>query len=177
LKTIELDPLNTLGYYNLGLYYWLNKDYIKAEEGLNKYLLFSPNSDFGNNMMGQLLISMGHPEKAISYIEKDTDPFWVLYRKAMAVYGMGNKEEADRLLKQLVEDWGHDSWPNIAHVYAYRHEKDEAFKWLDKAYENRDGSLLEILNYPEFENLWGDPRWNAFIDKLGLPKDHGFHRD
>jgi hypothetical protein len=55
--------------------------------------------------------------------------------------------------------------------------KDEAFKWLDLAYEQKDGSTLEILNYPETENLWGDPRWNAFLDKLGLPEDHGFHRD
>ena len=177
LKTMELDPLNTLHYFNLGLYYWTNKNYTKAEASLNKYLLLSPNSGFGNNMMGQIQISMGRPEKAITYIEKDTDPFWNSYRKTMAIYGMGKTKEADILLKQFVTDWGHDSWPNIAHVYAYRGEKDNAFKWLELAYDNKDASLLEILNYPEMENLWGDPRWNKFINKLGLPKDHGFHRD
>jgi hypothetical protein len=68
-------------------------------------------------------------------------------------------------------------WPNIASVYAFRGERDKAFEWLDLAYDNRDGSTLEILNYPEMEHLWGDPRWNAYIDKLGLPEDHGFHKD
>ncbi|RIA09016.1 TolB-like protein [Flavobacteriaceae bacterium MAR_2010_72] len=177
LKTLELDPLNTLHYFNLGLFYWMNKNYTKAEASLNKYLLISPNSGFGNNIMGQVQISMGRPEVAISYLEKDTDPFWNLYRKTMAIYGMGKQEEANTLLKQLVTDWGHDSWPNIAHVYAYRGEKDNAFKWLELANSNKDASLLEILNYPEMENLWGDPRWNTFINKLGLPKDHGFHLD
>ncbi len=176
-KTIELDPLNTLHYFNLGLYYWMNKDYAKAEANLNKYLLLSPNSSFGNNMMGQVLINMGHSEKALEFIEKDTDPFWNLYRKCMAFYAMGKTQEANALLKQFVADWGHDSWPNIAHLYAFRGEKDNAFKWLELAYDNKDASVLEILNYPEMENLWGDPRWNKFINKLGLPKDHGFHRD
>jgi len=176
-KTIELDPLNTLHYFNLGLYYWMNKDYAKAEANLNKYLLLSPNSSFGNNMMGQVLINMGHPEKALEFIEKDTDPFWNLYRKCMAFYAMGKTQEANALLKQFVADWGHDSWPNIAHLYAFRGEKDNSFKWLELAYDNKDASVLEILNYPEMENLWGDPRWNKFINRLGLPKDHGFHRD
>ena len=153
------------------------KDFNKAEASLSKYLLLSPNSGFGNNTMGQVLINMGQPEKGLEFIEKDDDPFWNLYRKCMAVYAMGKTEEANALLKQFVTDWGHDSWPNIADVYAFRGEKDEAFKWLDLAYENKDASLLEILNYPEMENLWGDPRWNKFINKLGLPKDHGYHRD
>jgi len=177
LKTIELDPLSAIHYYNLGFYYLISKDYTKADSNLSKYLLLFPNSSSGNNLMAQIQISMGYPEKAIPFIEKDTDPFWSLYNKTMAIFGMGKTEEGDALLKQLITDWGNDSWPNIAHVHAYRGEKDEAFKWLNLAYENKDGSLLEILNYPEMENLWGDPRWNAFIDKLGLPEDHGFHRD
>jgi TolB-like protein len=177
LKTIEIDPLNTLHNYNLSLFYWMDKRYTEAEKSMTKYLLSNPNSAFGNNLMGQIQLSLGHPEKAMEYIDKDADPFWHLYRKSMIVYALGNTKEANDLLKQLIADYDDSSWPNIAHVYAFRGEKDEAFKWLELAFENKDISLLEILNYPEMENLWGDPRWNRFINKLGLPKDHGFHMD
>ena len=62
-------------------------------------------------------------------------------------------------------------------MYAFRGDKNKTFEWLDKAYSHRDTSLLEVLNYPEMKLLWGDPRWNKFIKKLGLPKNHGFHLD
>ena len=95
----------------------------------------------------------------------------------MIVYASGDTEKADRLLDKFVKDWGHDSWPNIAHVYAFRNEKDEAFDWLEQSYEVRDASLFSWLDDPAFKNLHGDPRWNAYIIKLGLPDDHGFHLD
>jgi hypothetical protein len=141
------------------------------------YLLLNPNSGFAHNFMAHILLGQGKNELALLEVEKDTDPMWSLYEKSMVVYALNNKKEANTLLEELISTYGNELWPNIAHVYAFRGEKDNAFKWLELAYENKDVSLLEILNYPEFESLWGDPRWNAFIDKLGLPDDHGFHLD
>ena len=127
--------------------------------------------------MAQILLGKGEYDKALIELEKDDNPFWNLYRKSLLVYAQGKLNEANDLLKKIIDEHGNSSWPNIAHIFAFRGEKDLAFKWLDLAYENKDASTLEILNYPEMENLWGDPRWNAFINKLGLPKDHGFHMD
>lgn len=177
LKTIELDPLRDWLHYNLGIFYWMNGELKKSEESYNHFLLLHPNVGIANNFMGQLQLTMGNPEKALIYIEKDADPFWTLYRKCMITYYEGKTEESNDLLKQLVADWGEVAWPNIADVYAFRGEKDEAFKWLDLAYKNKDSSLFETLNYPSMKNLWGDPRWNKFINKLGLPDDYGFHLD
>ena len=177
LKTIKNDPLKKAHFYNLGLYYWMNGEFTNAEESLQHYLIYHPDLGFANGLMGQIQISLGHPEKALEYIEKDPHAFWNLYRKNMAVYAMGNIAEANVLLERLITDWGTVAWPNIADVYAFREEKNEAFKWLELAYEERDPALLEILNYPAMQNLWGDVRWNKFIQKLKLPKDHGFHLD
>ncbi len=140
-------------------------------------MLLNPSSGAGNGLMAHIQINLGNPEKALLYNEKETDPFWNPYRKCMALYALGKTKEANELLTQFVAEYGEIAWPNIAHVYAFRGEKDEAFKWLDLALENKDSSLLDILNFPEMKNLWGDPRWNKLIDKLGLPEDHGFHRD
>ena len=178
LKTIELEPLNDwLHYFNLGYLYWMNGQYPESEEKINRFLFLHPDVGFVNSFMGEVQLRMGKPEKALEYLEKDTDPFWPLYRKSMVVYAMGNKQEADDLLKKFVADFGNIAWPNIADVYAFRGEKDEAFKWLELALKNKDSSLLEVLNYPSMKNLWGDPRWNKFLKKLRLPKNHGFHVD
>ena len=176
-KAIELDPLNYTYYFNLALFYSWNKQYDEAETTLKKYVLMYPDEGFAHNFMAQILLGKGEYDKALIELEKDDNPFWNLYRKSLLAYAQGKTNEADDLLKKIIDEHGNSSWPNIAHIFAFRGEKDLAFKWLDLAFENKDASTLEILNYPEMENLWGDPRWNAFIDKLGLPKDHGFHRD
>lgn len=177
LKVVELDPLNYGKQFNLGLYYSMLKDYANAEKSFQSFLLHYPNAEVTHSVMSRVYLGQSNKDRAIQEVEKEPSPFWKLYFKCMVVYAMGDKKEADALLKQFIETYGDAAWPNIASVYVFRGERDEAFTWLDKAYENRDASLFEILSYPEMENLWGDTRWNAFIDKLGLPEDHGFHRD
>jgi len=177
LKAVELDPLNYFNQYNLGLFYLMLKDYSNAKKQFQVFLLHYPNSEAVHSHMASVYVGQNDENKALMEIKKEPNTFWKLYRKCMVVYAMGNKQESDSLLEQFIEDWEEENWINIAIVYAFRGEKEEAFKWLYKAYENQDNAMLESLNYPEMENLWGDPRWNAFIDKLGLPEDHGFHRD
>lgn len=177
LKLIELDPLNNNHFLMLSQNYWMSGDYKKAEESLREYLLYHPNSGWGNGMMGTVQLSLGNPKNSLEYIEKDTHPFWHSYKKCPTVYALGNTQEANQLLKEFIAEWGNQERPFVADVYAYRKDKDEAFKWLELAYENKDSSLLRVLNYPAMQNLWGDPRWNTFIHKLKLPEEHGFHLD
>ena len=56
---------------------------------------------------------------------------------------------------------------NIAYVYAFRGEADQAFEWLDKAVEYRDPGLAEIVVENLFDNLHADPRWLPFLRKIG----------
>jgi TPR repeat protein len=58
----------------------------------------------------------------------------------------------------------------ISSVYAFRGEKDEALKWLDRSYEQKDPALLLLKSEMMFDNLEGDPRYKAFLRKMNLPE-------
>lgn len=59
----------------------------------------------------------------------------------------------------------------IAETYAYRNDKDHAFEWLERARQRRDAGLPGLRADTLLANLHGDPRWNAFLHKLGLADD------
>lgn len=176
-KAISLDPLNSSNFYNLSNYYTWQEHDKEAEAAMQKYLLMNPNSGMGHNVMSMIYLRQGKIDQALIEADKDQHPFWNIYRKSMIFYKIGRTVESDSLVQQIKDTFGDYASPNIAFIYASRGDKDNAFKWIEIAYENKDVVLLEILNYPEMKNLWGDPRWNAFINKLGLPDDHGFHSD
>ena len=57
----------------------------------------------------------------------------------------------------------------IAEVHAYRGEVDQAFAWLDRAYQNHDSDLVYLKPAPLLSRLHDDPRWGALLEKIGLP--------
>jgi eukaryotic-like serine/threonine-protein kinase len=57
----------------------------------------------------------------------------------------------------------------FADLYSLLGEKDEAFKWLEKAYQERSSKLIDLKLDPDFDNLHSDPRFVALVSKIGLP--------
>jgi adenylate cyclase len=77
------------------------------------------------------------------------------------------KGDSDAALAALIAKYEKDAPYNIASVYAFRGEADQAFKWLDKAVEYGDGGLGEIVTDNLFDKIHADPRWLAFLRKIG----------
>jgi TolB-like protein/DNA-binding winged helix-turn-helix (wHTH) protein len=62
-------------------------------------------------------------------------------------------------------------------AYANLGRKDQAFVWLEKAYEQRSG-IPEMINMPvdsAFDPLRSDPRFDAFLRRVGLPPQPSVH--
>jgi len=57
----------------------------------------------------------------------------------------------------------------IAMIYAFRNQTDEAFEWLDRAYAQRDPSMMATRVEPLLNGLHSDPRYTALLKKLNLP--------
>ena len=85
---------------------------------------------------------------------------------------MGKPGEARGILRELqeLEKRRYVSPELVATIYASLGEKDQAFAWLDKAYEVRSGSLAAILAFAAFDPLRADPRFTALLKKMRLER-------
>ena len=85
----------------------------------------------------------------------------------MAYHALGRKADSDTALAALIAKYEKDCSYNIAYVYAFRGEADQAFAWLDKAVEYHDPGLAEIVAENLFDKIHSDPRWLPFLRKIG----------
>jgi len=51
-----------------------------------------------------------------------------------------------------------------------RGERDLSFACLERAYQQHDSSLNDVLTEPDLVNLHQDPRWKPFLRKMNLPE-------
>ena len=88
---------------------------------------------------------------------------------ALTYYALGRKKESDAALRELMTKYHASNAFEIAKVYAFRNQTDKAFEWLDRAYAQRDPSLMSTKIDPLLKNLHNDPRFAALLKKLNLP--------
>jgi tetratricopeptide (TPR) repeat protein len=87
-------------------------------------------------------------------------------------YGIaGKKKEAQEILEKLLEKSKRAYIPayDIATVYIGLEDKNQAFDWLNKAYEERSHFLVYIKCDRRFDGLRSDPRYEALLKRIGLP--------
>jgi TolB-like protein len=168
-KSIELDPLSSAAWNNLGTMYFVNPDQFReAREALDRALAINPESNFANNNLATLELLEGHAQKALDVFRRAGE-VWSQTGVAMAEHTLGHAKESQRALDELIAKYAHDSAYQIADVYAWRGEADKAFEWLERAYVQRDGGLGGIKVDPVLKSLWTDARFAAMLKKLGLP--------
>jgi serine/threonine-protein kinase len=98
--------------------------------------------------------------------EPDQDERW---RVADALWAIGRRSEADTLLAKATSKFASSRAYWFARSYALRNDKDEAFKWLYRANDNREPFVTLMKADPLLRNLRGDPRFTALLRKLKLP--------
>ena len=87
------------------------------------------------------------------------------------VYGkLGRRSEADAVIKELQTryDAKQADGRDLAVLYAGLDDKDKAFEWLQKAFENRSVFLVFLRLEPLMESLRSDARWNELEKRVGI---------
>lgn len=95
---------------------------------------------------------------------------WSQITVIMALSSLGRKEEAKKLLLELSQDSCTIKIPalGIAIAHAYLDDKDKAFLWLNRAYENRDFWLTSLKTYPSWDKIRNDPPFPGIAYKNEL---------
>jgi serine/threonine-protein kinase len=114
---------------------------------------------------------MGKPELALAEMQKENVDNFKIFGLALVHHALGRKKEADEKLKEFIENY-RDNWSYlVAQLYAFRGEKEEAFVWLETAYNKKDSWLFWVKGDPLLKNLKSDPRYDSFLKRMNLPVD------
>jgi TolB-like protein len=165
---LTLDPLDSGLYEELSIMQIAAGRLSEAEAAARKTLQISPAFGEGHLTLGEVLLLEGNFQGALAEMQRE--PWARNLGLAMVYHAFGRRAESDAALAQAVREHAQDDAFEIADVYAYRGEVDQAFTWLDRAYSQKDAGLYEIKYDPFFKNLKGDPRYKAFLQKMNLPE-------
>jgi len=167
-RAIKLDPIRHNLYINLALTHYKLAQLDAALAAVDKAMALSPTAYGVHFAKCRILLARGDAVAALSQASEEKAEWWRLQGQALALHDLGQPQAAATSLQQLMDRHA-DGWAyQIAETHAYMGDHDAAFDWLQRAYENRDGGLIEMLTDPLLQNLHADPRWSAFIDRMGF---------
>ena len=166
------DPLSLIVSSNAGLIFLVAGRYDRAIETLNKALEIDPTFPRAHFRLGNVYEKEGMPEKAISEFEQavrlsggDSS-----YQGALghAYATAGNSQQARKILDLLKKRSRQQYVPAYAIelIYAGLKDKDQAFEWLDKAYNDRSASMALLKVDPALSNLHSDARFTALARRV-----------
>ena len=170
-EAVQQDPLNLAGRLRLGLLQEFAGDYEAALSSYRQLLGMNPDFPGARAFRARIKLIQQKPESAMKEVDQEANAFWKRYSEILVLSASGRAEEAnDPLERLMVEDGPHAAY-QVAEILAFRGDLDGAFRWLDKAYVQRDGGMKELLGNFFLNNLHGDPRWPELLSRMGLPLD------
>jgi TolB-like protein/DNA-binding winged helix-turn-helix (wHTH) protein/Flp pilus assembly protein TadD len=168
-RAVDLDPLNADSWEFLAEIKFFMGQLDQAAADFKKAIDLNPDLWNGHVFLSQIYVMQGRPQDALPEIELVRyDPVRA-FLYPIAYYALGRQRESDATLSELIAKYHAGSAFQIAEVYAFRNQPDEAFEWLERAYAQRDGGLIGTKVDPLLKNLHSDPRYSAFLKKLNLP--------
>jgi tetratricopeptide (TPR) repeat protein len=171
-RAVELDPMSSGRRANLGWAYYYDRQYDEAI-GMGREAL-----EFGRDpiIMDFRVLSYrekGMYEEAIAEMRKQPRPAIALLSHLGNTYaragGVGEARECLRKLKERARDSNVVGAYATALIHAGLGEKDEAFKWLERAYEELDKGMAFLRVDPTLDPLRSDPRFQDLLRRMNFP--------
>jgi tetratricopeptide (TPR) repeat protein len=172
-QATEKDPLNPYAYLFRAVVYRVMGQFAEALTAARKVVELAPTGSRSHTVLAETLLAIGQPDAALAEVEKESDPGYRAYARARTYILGGRRTDASAALAEFEKTYAADWAYAIASLHALRGEPDQAFLWLDRAYEQRDGGLIGTPSVnidPDLKSLRGDPRYKAFLRKMNLPE-------
>jgi tetratricopeptide (TPR) repeat protein len=152
------------------LYLIRNRQFAAAHAAVRRALEIQPEALYALNDLGTLQLVEGNAAQALATFRKVGDQGFRLMGIAMGEHTLDHAKESQEALDELIAKDAQDAAYQIAEAYAWRGEKDKAFEWLERAYQQRDGGLSDIKFDGLLASLHGDARFAAMLQKMRLPE-------
>jgi TolB-like protein/DNA-binding winged helix-turn-helix (wHTH) protein len=168
-RAVDLDPLNAGSWEALAETEFYTGQLDQSAADSKKALELEPDHSASRINLSRIYLLQGRPQDALPEIEHVHYAPYRAHLYALTYYALGRKKESDALLGELMMKYHASNAFEIAMIYAFRNQPDEAFEWLDRAYAQRDPSLMATKVEPLLKSLHSDPRFAALLKKLNLP--------
>jgi tetratricopeptide (TPR) repeat protein len=170
-RALELDPLSPIINANIGMCFYVARQYDRAIAHWRQVLEMHRNYRLVHRYVTTAYVGKGLYAEAIAEIEKALALSGAGVPETAIlthIYGRtGRQQEARRLLSEMLART--DASPyDIAIAYVGLGENDQAFSWLDKAVQARSGAFNEVNADPMFDGLRPDPRFQTLLSRIGL---------
>jgi TolB-like protein/Tfp pilus assembly protein PilF len=173
----ELDPFSPLIGHYLGRLYLFARDFEQAERELSRTLELAPNYPWTVLFLAITYEQLGQLDQAALYRQR----YWAVSGLAAErVNELGELYAAsgyNRLLQEWadwIEDYalrdGYVTSTELALTYTEMGRTNEAFVWLERAFESHTRDLVYLEIHPGFDPLRSDPRFDSFLARLKFPR-------
>lgn len=163
----ELDPLELEVKQDIATLFYFSRQYDRAIEQYQKTIEMDPNYAPAHMRLGGMYADQGTYEEAFAELKKGNA------REAQLGYAYavaGKRDEAQKILNDLKElsKQRYVSPFEFALVYLGLGEKDQAFEWLNKTFEENPYRISFLKVNPRFDSLRSDPRFTDLLRRMKL---------
>jgi serine/threonine-protein kinase len=169
-----LDPLSLIIQQNTALFLYYARQYDEAIEAARKVLEMDPNFIGAHFQLAAVYEQKRMYQDSVAERQKgfllDSDPERAAaWAKGYSAAGFRGAAERDiELLKQRMKR-RYASPVDLALDYRRLGDKEQAFAWLEKAYQERASVLSYLKADPLWDPLRSDPRFQNLVRRIGLP--------
>ena len=169
-EAADLNPLDTWTLAWLANGFFADNNLVDAERVFSQMLEIQPDITRVHCELGEVLLAEHRTAAALETMSKEPEELSRLTCMPAALWSLDRQPEADALLTLAREKYQDAADYGVAYNYAVRGDKDEAFKWLDRAFDSHDLHLKFLNEDPTFLTLRSDPRFAALERRIGAAK-------
>jgi TolB-like protein/class 3 adenylate cyclase len=169
----KLDPLSPTFSQWIARFLLYQRRPAEAIAESQRTLELDPQYARGHMTLGLARMLMEGPNAGLESLRRSAEVSWSPSFRAFLAYGLAAAEqeaEARRVLEEL-ESEGRASYVRaefLAAAYGVLGDRDEAFRQLDKALEQRSAGMIYLHLDPLYDSVRDDPRFRALVEKIGL---------
>jgi adenylate cyclase len=167
-RAADRDPLSPGAMDGLGDALRVAGSLPEAETAYRRALVLSPQDYWAHTYLGMVLFERGDLESALREVQQSTNESFRLWGLTLVYFAMGRKTDSDQALAELTAKYA-QQWPSmVAVAHGFRNERDTAFDWFARAYNQHDPGVTWLKVGPLWRNVRRDPRYAEWLRKLNL---------